>query len=278
MPELPEVEVVRRSLQRSLVGDRFNAVEVRSPTLREPIPRGRLRAAARGRQVLEVRRRSKYLLIDLEGAESIVVHLGMSGRLRYFETQDPAEAHEHVVWSLDSGRELRFRDPRRFGVVLVLSTAEIPQDPHFRRLGREPLDVDLEGLIEGSDLRQLAVGRRGPVKGFLMDAHCVVGVGNIYACEALWRAGIHPRRSVARIAKGRWDALAVEVVSVLREAVLQGGTTLNDFSSAGGEPGYFAVDLQAYGREGAPCLRCGSKIRRITQSGRSTYYCPGCQR
>ncbi len=278
VPELPEVEVVRRSLERTLVGDRFLDVEVRFAMLREEIPVARLRRACRNRRVHAVRRRSKYLLIDLEGDSTVVVHLGMSGRLRYFSPEEPAEPHEHVVWSLQSGRELRFRDPRRFGVVLVLPTAGLENDRHFRRLGVEPLDRQLEGRLDGGDLQQLASGRRGPVKSFLMDAGLVVGVGNIYACEALWRAGVHPRRSVARIAAARWERLADAVVDVLREAIDQGGTTLNDFASAAGEPGYFAVDLAAYGREGRPCLRCRATIRRIVQSGRSTFYCPRCQR
>jgi formamidopyrimidine-DNA glycosylase len=274
MPELPEVEVLRRSLEPHLIGDRVERVEVSNPALREPVDVARLRRAARGREVTALRRRSKYLLIDLDGGWTVVVHLGMSGRLTLVPEETPREPHEHVAFHLRSGRRLRLRDPRRFGVVFAVKTVELDADPHFAHLGPEPLEPG----FSGETLARAAVGRRGPVKAFLMDAGVVVGVGNIYASEALHRAGVHPGRSVARISRGRWERLAEAGVAVLRQAISQGGTTLNDFADGEGRSGYFQVSLTVYDREGEPCLACGRPVRRIVQAGRSTFYCPGCQR
>ena len=278
MPELPEVEVLRRSLEPHLVGDRIERVEVSNPSLREPVDVPRLRRAARGREVVALRRRSKYLLIDLEGGWTVVVHLGMSGRLTLAPAAVPPELHEHVAFHLRSGRRLRFRDPRRFGVVFAAKTAELDADPHFVHLGPEPLEPGLSGKALGEVLARAAAGRRGPVKAFLMDAGVVVGVGNIYASETLHRAGVHPARSVARISRRRWERVAESAMAVLRQAISQGGTTLNDFADGEGRSGYFQVSLTVYDREGEPCLACGRPVRRIVQAGRSTFYCPGCQR
>jgi formamidopyrimidine-DNA glycosylase len=278
MPELPEVEVLRRSLEPHLVGDRIERVEVTNPSLREPVDVPRLRRAARGREVVALRRRSKYLLIDLEGGWTVVVHLGMSGRLTLAPAAAPPELHEHVAFHLRSGRRLRFRDPRRFGVVFAAKTAKLDADPHFVHLGPEPLEPGLSGKVLGEVLARAAVGRRGPVKAFLMDAGVVVGVGNIYASETLHRAGVHPGRSVARISRQRWERVAESAMAVLRQAISQGGTTLNDFADGEGRSGYFQVSLTVYDREGEPCLACGRPVRRIVQAGRSTFYCPGCQR
>lgn len=274
MPELPEVEVLRRSLEPHLIGDVVERVEVSNPALREPVDIARLRRAARGREVAALRRRSKYLLIDLDGGWTVVVHLGMSGRLTLVPAETPPEPHEHVAFHLRSGRRLRLRDPRRFGVVFAVKTAELDADPHFARLGPEPLDPG----FSGETLARAAAGRRGPVKAFLMDAGVVVGVGNIYASESLHRAGVHPGRSVARISGGRWQRLAESAMAVLRQAISQGGTTLNDFADGEGNSGYFQVSLNVYDREGEPCPACGRPVRRIVQAGRSTFYCPGCQR
>ncbi len=281
MPELPEIEVLRRSLAPHLAGDRLVSAEVREPRLRERV-RPRELASLAGYSIRSLGRRSKYLLIHLESpsspAKTLVVHLGMSGRLTLADRAEPAEPHEHVVFHLASGRTLRFRDPRRFGLLRVVPTARLPRDPHFAGLGVEPLATESSADLTGAALAKAARSRRGPVKSFLMDAAAVVGVGNIYATESLFRAGIHPRRSVARLSPARWDRLAAAVVAVLRQAIAQGGTTLNDFADGEGRSGYFQVSLSAYGREGEPCLACGTPIRRIVQSGRSTYYCPACQR
>jgi formamidopyrimidine-DNA glycosylase len=277
MPELPEVEVLRRSLA-PLVGERFESIEVRDSRLREPVDEGALRDLVGGR-VEALGRRAKYLLIHLERDDwdvgrTLVVHLGMSGRFTLVAGDAPEEPHEHVVIRLASGRKLRLRDPRRFGLVFAALTDGLERDPHFGHLGIEPMSE----AFSGAGLRSAAERRRGPVKGFLMDATVVVGLGNIYATEALFRAGIHPARSVARISGRRWTRLATAIRDVLRDAIAEGGTTLNDFSDGEGRSGYFQVSLAVYGRESEPCPRCGRNLKRIVQSNRSTFYCPGCQR
>lgn len=274
MPELPEVEVLRRSLEPRILGDRISRVEVRNAAMREPVSRASLVKRTAGRGIESLRRRAKYLLIDLEGGQTLVVHLGMSGRLTVVPESEPLEPHEHVAFFLDSGRRLRLRDPRRFGLVFAVKTSEIPSDPHFSHLGIEPLEPGFGGDF----LARAAAGRRGPVKSFLMDARIVVGLGNIYATEALFRSGIHPNRSVGRISAARWERVAESSVAVLSQAIAQGGTTLNDFADGEGNSGYFQVSLGVYGREGEPCPTCGTPIRRIVQAGRSSFYCHHCQR
>jgi formamidopyrimidine-DNA glycosylase len=274
VPELPEIEVLRRSLAPLLLGRTIAGLEVANSALREPVDVEGLRSAVDGRRIVGLGRRGKYLLIDVEGEHSIVVHLGMSGRLTLAAPSVPREKHEHLAFHLEGGERLRFRDPRRFGLVLALPSETLWEDRHFVHLGPEPLAGGLTGEI----LRKAAVRRRGPVKGLLMDGRVVVGVGNIYACEALHRAGIHPKRSVARIACRRWEKLAEAVCTTLDDAIAEGGTTLNDFTDGEGNSGYFQVSLAVYDREGEACPRCGRSIRRIVQSGRSTFYCGGCQR
>lgn len=270
--------MLRRTLVPHLAGETVERVEVRAVGLREPLDRAALERDAAGRRILGLRRRAKYLLIDLEGGTTLVVHLGMSGRLTVRSPGDAAPLpHEHVVVHLASGRRLSFRDPRRFGQLFTLPTADLEAERRFRRLGVEPLPRPGSEGLSGEHLRRAARGRRGPVKPFLMDAGVVVGVGNIYASEALFEAGIHPKRSVSRISAARWQRLAEAVQHVLSRAIEQGGTTLNDFQDAEGNAGYFQVSLAVYDREGEPCPRCGTPIRRLTQAGRGTYYCPGCQ-
>ncbi|HEX3131442.1 MAG TPA: bifunctional DNA-formamidopyrimidine glycosylase/DNA-(apurinic or apyrimidinic site) lyase [Thermoanaerobaculia bacterium] len=274
MPELPEVETLRRSLEPHLLGDRIERVDVRNPAMREAIRPAELARRTSGREVSALRRRAKYLLIDLERDQTLVVHLGMSGRLTLVPAEEPLEPHEHVAFFLRSGRRLRLRDPRRFGLVFAVPTKEIPRDPHFAHLGIEPLEPGFDGMF----LMEAADGRRGPVKNFLMDARIVVGLGNIYATEALFRSGVHPNRSVGRISPGSWERIAESSVAVLRQAIVQGGTTLNDFADGEGRSGYFQVSLGVYGREGEPCPACGTPVRRIVQAGRSSFYCHRCQR
>ena len=286
MPELPEVEVLRRTLAPHLAGETIAHLEVRAPALRGPLDAAAFERDAAGRRIRALRRRAKYLLIDLAagagGAEpsTLVIHLGMSGRLTVRAAGDGEPLpHEHLVVHLASGRRLSLRDPRRFGQAFTLPTAGLGSDPRFAHLGIEPLgDADAGPTLDGEHLWCAAGGRRGPVKPFLMDSTVVVGVGNVYASEALWQAGIHPKRSVRRIAAGRWERLAGCVRQVLARAIEEGGTTLNDFTDAEGNAGYFQVSLAVYGRDGEPCPRCGLPIRRAVQAGRSTYYCVGCQR
>jgi formamidopyrimidine-DNA glycosylase len=274
VPELPEVEVLRRTLEAHLLGDVVEKVEVRERRLRERVDTGSLRRRLTGHRVVAVGRRAKYLLVHLDGDSTLVVHLGMSGRLTVAPADTAREPHEHAVFRLASGRKLRFRDPRRFGALFALPTASLAADRHFARLGVEPL----EHGFSGATLQAAGRRRACSVKAMLMDASVVVGVGNIYASEALHRAGIHPLRSVSRISPERWQRLADSIVAVLGDAVAQGGTTLNDFADAIGEAGYFQVSLGVYDRAGEACPRCGSRIRRLKQLGRSTYFCPRCQR
>lgn len=275
MPELPEVEVVRRSLAPRLTGERVARVEARAPALREPLDAAALARDLEARRVEAVRRRAKYLLVDVEGGSTLALHLGMSGRLTVSEPNDaaPPLPHEHLVVHLASGRRLRFVDPRRFGLAFTLPSAALDEDPHFAHLGVEPLS----DAFDGAFLQAAARGRRGPVKPFLMDATVVVGVGNIYASEALFAAGIHPKRSVARIGAARWRRLAAAVRQTLERAIAQGGSSISDFVDGEGRAGYFQTTFAVYDREGLPCPRCGTAIRRMVQAGRSTYYCPGCQ-
>jgi formamidopyrimidine-DNA glycosylase len=273
VPELPEIEVLKRSLSPHLVGRRIESVAVRARALREPLERRSLARLA-GRSIAALRRRSKYLLIDVEGGETLVIHLGMSGRLTLAPAETLREPHEHVSFGLDRGEKLRFRDPRRFGLAFVAPTEGLERERHFAELGPEPLDPRLDGEALG----RLAAGLRAPAKAFLMDAHRLVGVGNIYATEALWRAGIRPDRSVARLGADRFERLAEAVVAVLEEAIERGGTTLNDFADGEGNAGYFQNTLAVYGREGEPCPRCGARVRRIVQSNRSSFFCGRCQR
>lgn len=273
MPELPEIEVLKRSLEPRLTGRRLLGVEVHSPALREPLDRRALGELA-GRRVERLGRRGKYLLIEVDSGATLVIHLGMSGRLTLAPAAGELEAHEHLSFSLEGGERLRLRDPRRFGLAFVAPTAGLGEDRHFRHLGVEPLAP----ALTGAQLTALAQGRRGPVKSFLMDSRRLVGVGNIYATEALHLAGIHPTRSVARIAEARWQRLAEAVVEVLERAIAEGGTTLNDFTDGAGQAGEYQGNLAVYGRAGEACEACGATLRRIVQGGRSSFYCPRCQR
>ncbi len=272
MPELPEVETTRRGLVPLLLGRRFLDARVRERRLRELVDVASLRRL-RGAEVTDLRRRSKYLLIDTDAGLTLLIHLGMSGRLWVADAHRPDAKHQHVVLDLDNGRQLRYADPRRFGMVKVLQTARLDRHPRLKGLGPDPLDPSLSG----ADLYRNTRGRRKPVKSFLLDSRAIAGVGNIYACEALHRAGINPKRAIGRIGQRRWDELLASLREVLLEAIAAGGTTLRDFLNAEENVGYFAFSLRAYQREGEDCRRCGSTIRRIVQAGRSTFYCPTCQ-
>jgi formamidopyrimidine-DNA glycosylase len=271
MPELPEVETTRRGLEPHVVGRRVRDVVVRNPNLRWPVPRGIGRRLA-GEEVRAVRRRGKYLLFDV-GEGHLLVHLGMSGRLTIVPSESPARKHDHVDVNFEGAKTLRLTDPRRFGAFLWLPR-KAEQHALLRHLGLEPLDR----AFTGEALHERARGRKVAVKLFLMNSHIVTGVGNIYASEALFRAGIHPLREAGRISRARWDRIAQAVRETLERAVEKGGTTLRDFASADGAPGYFLAECAVYGREGRPCVRCGTKVRAIRQAQRSTFFCPRCQR
>ncbi|GAA0712604.1 bifunctional DNA-formamidopyrimidine glycosylase/DNA-(apurinic or apyrimidinic site) lyase [Dokdonella soli] len=270
MPELPEVETTRRGLAPHLVGRTVVALHIRQPRLRWPIPR-ELRTQLPGQRIEAIERRAKYLLVHTEPG-SALLHLGMSGSLRVLPAATPIGVHDHVDWRLDSGRVLRYTDPRRFGCQLWQPRGEV--HPLLAGLGPEPLSDDFDGDLLWTRSR----GRAAAVKVFLMDQAIVVGVGNIYASEALFAAGIHPKRAAGSISRTRYARLANEVKRILAYAITRGGTTLRDFISPDGLPGYFEQELFVYGREGEPCKVCGTLIRAIVLGQRSTYYCPRCQR
>ena len=271
MPELPEVETTCRGIRGALRGREVAALLLREPRLRWRVD-PTLPATVSGRRIAGVRRRAKYLLIDLEGG-SLIVHLGMSGSLRVLDATAPLAAHDHYDLLLDSGTCLRFNDPRRFG-SLHWSAGDPATHPLLASLGPEPLDAG----FDTDYLARRAHGRRVAVKQFIMDQRIVVGVGNIYASEALFRAGIHPRRAAGRVARARIEALVAAVRAVLGDAIRAGGTTLRDYVGADGSPGYFRQKLYVYERTGQPCRRCRAPIRHLVQGQRSTYYCPHCQR
>jgi len=269
MPELPEVETTRRGIAPYLVGHRVESLKIRQPRLRWPIPLA-LRRGLPGQRVDAVERRAKYLLVHTK-AGSALLHLGMSGSLRVLPGQTPFGAHDHVDWHLDSGRILRFTDPRRFGSQLWQRPGTI--HPLLAALGPEPLDAS----FDGAHLWKMSRGRAAAVKTFLMDQKTVVGVGNIYAAEALFAAGIRPQRAAGSVSAARYERLAGEVKRILAHAITRGGTTLRDFLQPDGEPGYFEQELFVYGREGEPCRVCATPIRAMRLGQRSTFYCPRCQ-
>ncbi|HWO99237.1 MAG TPA: bifunctional DNA-formamidopyrimidine glycosylase/DNA-(apurinic or apyrimidinic site) lyase [Methylococcus sp.] len=271
MPELPEIETIRRGIAPHLLGRRVQHVVVREARLRWPVGED-LSTRLVGQTVSAIGRRGKYLLIGMETG-TLLVHLGMSGSLRICPAGSSVRKHDHIDLVFDQGTCLRLHDPRRFGCLLW--TADPPEHhPRLAGLGPEPLDAGFDGAY----LHRLAAGRRSSVKSFLMDSRVVVGVGNIYANEALFRAGIHPRRPAGRIALVRYRRLAACITEVLLEAIQQGGTTLRDFVNESGTPGYFQQTLRVYGRADEPCVECGKPIRLIRVGQRSTYYCGGCQK
>jgi formamidopyrimidine-DNA glycosylase len=273
VPELPEVETVRRALELELPGRRIRSVAGRSITLRRHLDVPHLARLATERRFRAPRRRGKFLLLDLDPPGSLLIHLGMTGRIQLLDASSPRRDHTHLELGLDDGRQLRFVDPRRFGLVDWLEPGAEATDPSLEKLGIEPLDKGLEVALP-----PLLRVRKAPLKSLLLDQRLVAGVGNIYAAEALWRAGIHPRRSGKRTSLVRLEKLARAVQEVLADAVALGGTTLRDFADPDGEAGYFAIELNVYGRQGDPCVGCGATLRSAIIGGRTTAWCPQCQR
>jgi formamidopyrimidine-DNA glycosylase len=271
MPELPEVETTRRGLLPHVRGRRIRSVVVRNGSLRWPVPRD-LAQRLKDSEVLEIRRRGKYLLFDTARGH-LLVHLGMSGKLSMVAPGAPAKTHDHIDLTLDGPRMMRFTDPRRFGAMLWL---ESPAESHMllKGLGLEPLSPEFTGAA----LRERAGGRRVAVKQFLMNGRIVVGVGNIYASEALWQAKVSPLRSAGSLSAARWERVAEAVRATLERAIVAGGSTLRDFAGAEGGAGHYQNRFAVYGRAGKPCKRCQTPIRSIRQGQRSTFYCPRCQR
>lgn len=300
MPELPEVEIVRRGLAPALEGHVFAGVDQHRPDLRFPLPEG-FAGRLRGRRVERLERRAKYLLAHLSGGQVLLMHLGMTGcftvhpagRVRTAKARGANGAgaadakaapgtHDHIVFHMRDGASITYNDPRRFGFMMLIPEAELDTHPLIHRLGIEPLGNELTPDY----LARHARGKRLALKQFLADQRIVAGLGNIYVCEALYRAGLSPKRAASTVASKagkpnqRAEALVASIRSVLEDAIKAGGSTLRDYRHADGELGYFQHTFGVYDREGKPCLRkgCGGTVRRIVQSGRSTFYCPSCQR
>ena len=282
MPELPEVETTRQGLLAALEGQVFQTVEARVPALRFPLPAD-LADRLTGRTVTGIERRAKYLLLATDDDQVLLVHLGMSGWMRVFPaaaSQPPPEKHDHVIFRTASGSEIRFNDARRFGAVDLVAAGDVASHPLLRDLGPEPLGNAFNGPVLAARLR----GRRTPIKAALLDQKTVAGLGNIYVCEALYHAGLSPRRGAHTVQGARAERLAQAIRQVLGQAIAAGGSSLRDFRHANGELGYFQAQFAVYGRESEQCPRCAEDgktagcIRRLVQSGRSTFYCSRWQR
>ena len=270
MPELPEVETTRRGIAPHVEERRVRELVVREPRLRWPVDPA-LADHLRGATLGPVERRAKYLLLPAGEAGTLILHLGMSGSLRVIDAAEPPAAHDHLDLVLEDGQALRLRDPRRFGAALWQPAGTT--HPRLAGLGPEPLGP----AFDGDYLYRASRGRRAAVKAFIMDNQVVVGVGNIYATEALFRAGIDPRRAAGRIGRDRYRRLADAIRAVLTEAIEAGGTTLRDFTHSDGAPGYFRIRLAAYGRAGEPCPACGRTLVTSQVGQRATVRCPACQ-
>jgi len=271
MPELPEVETTRRGIEPHINHQTIHDVVVRNHSLRWPIPK-QLRQKIRKQQIQSVDRRGKYLLLRLDTG-TVIIHLGMSGSLRICTTETPAEKHDHVDFLFDNNKTLRLRDPRKFGAVLW--TAKDPEKHKLLcSLGPEPLEDSFNEHYLFEHTRK----RTASIKSLIMNSHIVVGVGNIYACESLYMAGINPKRKAGSLSLARCSKLASAIKKVLAQSITQGGTTLRDFIRENGEPGYFTQKLLVYGRADKPCAKCGNPIKQITQQQRSTFYCTRCQK
>lgn len=269
MPELPEVETTRRGLL-PLLGQVVSSATVRNAALRWPVPEN-LSSLLAGHGVRDLQRRAKYILMRFEHG-TLLLHLGMSGRLCLLERVEPEGKHDHVDIAFENGMVLRLRDPRRFGAVLWVAGDPL-QHPLLIALGPEPLDAGFDGACLYRETRS----RSAPIKTAIMDAHLVVGVGNIYAGESLFRARINPKTPAGKLSRPRCERLAEEIKATLQEALNAGGSSLRDFFGADGNPGYFQQQYFVYGRTGAPCRVCGSAIKTLRQGQRSTFYCPVCQ-
>jgi formamidopyrimidine-DNA glycosylase len=283
MPELPEVETVRQGLAPVLEGRKFARVIQRRGDLRFPLP-AKFAERLTGRRVEKLTRRAKYILAHLDGGEVLIMHLGMSGRFsiegakvgRFVHATPEAGKHDHIVFETDKGARVTFTDHRRFGMMDLFKASEASTYKYLAALGPEPLSDDFSPVVLDAALK----GKRTPIKAALLDQRVVAGLGNIYVCEALFRAGISPKRMASTVVGERSRKLVPEVKSVLRAAIKAGGSSLRDYKQANGELGYFQNSFSVYDREEAPCLKkgCSGVVRRIVQSGRSTFFCPVCQR
>ena len=279
MPELPEVETVRRGLLPVMEGRRVLSAQVNRPDLRWPLPEG-LAGRLAGRKVLRLRRRSKYILADLEGEETLLLHLGMSGRMlvsgatlgEFHHAMPAPQKHDHIVLEMEGGARVTFNDARRFGMVDLVATGAAEAHRLLAGLGPEPLGNRFDGAYLAGRLKG-----RAPVKAALLDQRIVAGLGNIYVSEALFRAGIAPARPAGSLTPAEVGRLVPAIREVLEAAIAAGGSSLRDYRQADGELGYFQHSFRVYDREGQPCPVCGTPVRRIVQQGRSSFFCPACQ-
>ncbi|PIE45527.1 MAG: DNA-formamidopyrimidine glycosylase [Gammaproteobacteria bacterium] len=271
MPELPEVETTVQGLKHHIEGCRIEKVTFHRPDIRYPLEPHWI-GAIEGQTISAIRRRAKLIIITLDNAY-LVWHLGMTGSLRISQPEELMRKHDHVELQLNNRRAIRFHDPRRFGYLNYFADTDSLNE-HLSRYGVEPLS----NAFNGAYLWRRSRNKKQPVKNFIMDQTVVVGVGNIYACEALFAAGIRPQRACGKISRAHYDNLIKHIKNILRQAIKQGGTTLKDFENADAEPGYFQQSLAVYGREGQPCAACATAIKKIKLGGRSSFYCPKCQR
>ena len=274
MPELPEVEVIRRGLQRHLPGRKVIAAATGNKKLRLPIPRKLLKKYILGERIKSVNRRAKYLILLMDSGARLIFHLGMTGRLSLLRQASPKTKHDHLLLQLDNGMQLRFNDIRRFGFIQVLEPGKDFSRTSLANLGPEPLSDDFTPRY----LQRCAAGKNRPLKNFLMDSRVVVGIGNIYSCEILFHAGLHPETKVGRLTEREWEKVVASSRYILQKAIQSGGTTVSDFVNESGKSGYFQLELQTYGKQGLPCKCCTTPIVKKTMAGRSTFFCPKCQK
>ncbi|MCB2181652.1 MAG: bifunctional DNA-formamidopyrimidine glycosylase/DNA-(apurinic or apyrimidinic site) lyase [Desulfobulbaceae bacterium] len=273
MPELPEVEVIRQGLIVHVLEKEITAISSSGKKLRLPVPRSELFKWVKWRNIVSVDRRGKYLLFSFDNHAVMIVHLGMTGKLGVFPAAAPPALHDHLVFTFNDGTQMRYNDIRRFGFVRVLSPAEFAAGDPFASLGPEPLDEKFTGAI----LKKKAGRRLQPVKNFLLDSRMVAGIGNIYANEILFYAGLHPATPIGSISLAQWEVIAAKSQEVLWRAIESGGSTISDFVNSSGQKGYFQLELMVYGRSGESCKQCFEKIAKIVMAGRSTFFCPKCQ-
>ena len=282
MPELPEVETVRRGLAPVMDGRRILSVELRRPDLRFPFATDFLERTV-GKRIERLSRRAKYLVAQLNTGDALIMHLGMSGRFtitgggrpgNFHHEIGPDTKHDHVVFTMEGGETVTYNDPRRFGFMEIWPLSQLDVYPRLAGFGPEPLSNEFSHAW----LNEALANKSRPIKSVLLDQRVIAGLGNIYVCEALWRAGISPRRKASTVSGARAGRLAVAITDVIREAMAAGGSSISDFKAASGELGYFQHSFAVYDREGEPCRHCGAPIRRIVQSGRSSFYCGACQR
>jgi formamidopyrimidine-DNA glycosylase len=273
MPELPEVESLRLKILPKILGSAIQNITLRRKDLRYPMPQDVSEVLSEHR-IVGVRRRSKYLLIDFDHGKTLVIHLGMSGRLFFTDPKAPFDKHDHVILNLKDSRQLRFRDPRRFGMLFLCDTEKLSENPFFKNLGVEPLEKE----FNPDYLFQISRSSQTAIKTLLMNAEKIVGVGNIYANEALFLSGIKPTRKSFRLTRDDAKVLCQNIKRVLTKSIALGGTTFRDYVDADQKPGLHQLELFVYGREGEKCLQCQKSIKRVVQTGRSSFYCAACQK